>query len=99
MLAFFVDGTGTAALSGPDAAHATLTDNGTGDYTITFSEAFAQAPVAVATSLLDDQVVSLKAAPSTTAVSFETRTVAGTPAAADGEFYVIVYGSDATDSY
>ena len=99
MLALKVDGTGTAALSGPSSLEATLTDNGTGDYTITFDKAFSQAPVCVAMSLLDDQVVSLKSAPSTTAVSFETRTVAACPAAADGEFEVLIFGCDVSEKY
>lgn len=36
-LNFLVDGTGTAALT-QGSFHATLTDNGTGDYTVTFNK-------------------------------------------------------------
>jgi hypothetical protein len=49
LMELFVDGTGTAALSGPAQNQATLTDNGTGDYTITFDEPFGQVPIVVAT--------------------------------------------------
>ena len=39
LFAFKVDGTGTAKLTGSGANQATLTDNGTGDYSITLNTA------------------------------------------------------------
>lgn len=99
ILALKVDGTGTAALSGPSSLEATLTDNGTGDYTITFNKAFAQAPVVVATPLTDDIQISLKSAATTTAVSFEARSIGACPAATDADFEVMILGSDAKEKY
>lgn len=48
-LELIVDGTGAASLSGPASNQATLTDNGVGDYTITFDEPFGNTPVVMAT--------------------------------------------------
>lgn len=99
IIAVKVDGTGTAAVSGPSSLEVTLTDNGTGDYTLTFDKAFKQAPVVVATPLTDDIAVSLKAAASTTAVSFETRSIGTTPAATDADFEVFIIGCDVDEKY
>lgn len=44
LIAFEVDGTGTAAI-GEGASEAALTDNGTGDWTLTFTVPFLRAPV------------------------------------------------------
>ena len=49
MLHLIVDGTGTAAIREGEF-DATLTDNGTGDYTITFNEVFVRKPIVVVTS-------------------------------------------------
>jgi len=46
LLGFTVTGTGTAAIT-YGVGGATLTDNGTGDYTLTFARAFKRAPVCV----------------------------------------------------
>jgi hypothetical protein len=99
ILSLKVDGTGTASVSGLSSNRVTLTDNGTGDYTITFDKAFAQAPQVFVTSLLDDQVVSLHSAPTTTSCRLEVRSVAACPAAADGEFDLLIIGSDCIDKY
>jgi len=48
IIAAQIDGTGTAAITTSDGA-ATLTDNGTGDYTVTFGSNFLSAPTVVAT--------------------------------------------------
>ena len=54
-----VDGTDTAALTSNDGS-ATLTDNGTGDYTITFGDAFMSVPAVTATVI--DAAISTDAA-------------------------------------
>lgn len=99
LLALKLDGTGTASLSGPSSNEATLTDNGTGDYTITFSRAFQQAPVVVATPLTDDIAVSLKSAATTSAVSLECRSIGACPAATDADLEVLIIGSDVAEKF
>ena len=62
LLALIVDGTGTAALSGLNANDCSLTDNGTGDYTITFNNPFKCAAteiVAVATNVTDNIICKI----------------------------------------
>lgn len=95
LLAFRVTGTGTAVI---DAGNfdATLVDNGTGDYTLTFAQPFARVPIVTVTSVTDDVVASLGTV-SASAVQIQTRTVAASPAAADAVFHVIVMGYDSSD--
>lgn len=50
VLELIVTGTGTAALTGPASNQATLTDNGAGDYTITFDEPFGNDPIVEVTA-------------------------------------------------
>lgn len=49
VLSFIKTGLGTPVLSGPDSNQASLTDNGVGDYTITFDEAYANSPAVMLT--------------------------------------------------
>lgn len=95
ILGVVVDGTGAAAVSGPDSFQVSLTDNGTGDYTITFDEPFALAPIAVATPVTTDIICRVKAI-TATAVTIECLS-ADTPAATDADFHLFVYGSDVAD--
>lgn len=62
LLELIVDGTGTASLSGPASNQATLTDNGTGDYTITFDQAFANLPVVQVSPITEDITCSIVSA-------------------------------------
>lgn len=75
-LEFIVDGTGTASLGGPAAKQATLTDNGTGDYTITFNNAFAAVPVVKAIAITADTICRVKSV-SASAVNIETKAISG----------------------
>lgn len=70
-----VDGTGTAALLGRDASKFTLTDNGTGDYTLTMVNAVSESPFAVGISTTDDVHIDHHTDPSTTAIRFECRSL------------------------
>ena len=92
-LAFKVTGTGTAAIS-IGKYDATLTDNGTGDYTLTFTKAFARNPVVVASCATATCYAEVKSA-TTTAVNILT--VANDNTATDAVFHVIVQGYDAVD--
>jgi hypothetical protein len=95
MIGLRVDGTGTASILA-GAQDATLTDNGTGDYTLTFAKPFARVPQVVAMPLAQDVAMHISAV-SASAVTIKARTVAGSPAAVDVDFHVMVLGSDAVD--
>lgn len=69
-----------------------VTDNGVGDYTITFNKAFKRAPVVIPCSL--SSRIQLKSAASTTAVTFASFNAGG--AAADDSFDFIAVGSDSS---
>lgn len=91
LVAFFVDGTGTAALYGPDKDLATLTDNGTGDYTITFASTLQQTPFVFAPlSHTADVQPAIVTAISTTAVRITWKSVETSPAATDCDFQVMM---------
>jgi len=49
MISLIKTGLGTPVLSGPDSNQVTITDNGVGDYTITFDESFANSPCVMLT--------------------------------------------------
>ena len=95
LIAFKVDGTGTAALviGSKDAA---LADNGTGDYTITLNKPFARIPVAVATPITAGAVCEIAQATAST-IQILVKDTAG--AALDGDFHLLVHGFDAEDEY
>lgn len=96
MLAFKVTGTGTAAIN-VGSLSASLTDNGTGDYTITFNEAFKRIPVVVATAMTAGLYAEVAAA-SATACQILLKTTAAN-VATDGIVNVIVLGFDDADEY
>lgn len=95
-LAIKVVGTGTAAIA-VGRTEATLVDNGTGDYTLTFAQPFARVPVAVASA--QTAGVYCEVIPSATAVQVLCKETDGTPAAIDAIFHLIVLGFDASDEY
>jgi len=98
LLALKLDGTGTAALSGPSSLEATLVDNGTGDYTITFDKAFVQAPVVTATCITADCVVdTLVVAVGSVQVTLVDATDGTT--AKDGDVEIILVGCDVSEKY
>lgn len=87
--AFRVDGVGTAniALGSTDA---TLVDNGTGDFSLTWTKAFARAPIVVVTGKAGR--AQLLSAATTTAVNVGCFDASGV--AADDEFCALVVGFD-----
>jgi len=91
LLNFRVDGTATASIvdGGGDAA---LTDNGTGNYTLTFTEPFAAVPTVVGTGVTgtDDFIVTIVSV-TATAVNIVTKDDAG--AAEDAAFHLMVVGT------
>lgn len=72
------------------------TDNGTGDFTITFKEAFKQAPIIIAAAATSGHAVTLTSVTATTA-RMTVHTAAG--AGADINAHVLVLGTDATDGF
>jgi len=97
---FKVDGTGTAAI-GEGQYRATLTDNGSGDYTLTFVEPFARAPVCVASAQaaagVGDIIAVIAGAPTVSAVRINLFDATDGTTAKDGIFHLIVVGADVVD--
>lgn len=94
VLSVKVTGTGTAAVSGTCSNNVTLTDNGTGDYTITFRAPFARAPECVANAVTDNIYCKIGTV-SASAVQILTENLSG--AATDAVFHLIVMGSFSAD--
>ncbi len=95
-LAFKLTGTGTAALT-EGALDATLVDNGTGDYTLTFTKPFARAPAVTVGCRSATTNVKLHSV-SATAIQIKTFAVDGTTAA-DALLDLHVLGWDTPDQY
>lgn len=76
--------------------HCTITENSSGDYTVTFTEPFQRTPVVLLTSATDVSTVWLKAV---SATSFRVEQVGAdqTTPLADGDWHAIVFGFDAVD--
>lgn len=91
LITFKVKGTGTAAIQG-GARHATLTDNGTGDYTLTFTNPFGEAPVIVGTVIGSTAGKVDVVTTAVNAVNVKTYDTAG--AATDFDFYLYALGRD-----
>ena len=70
-----VDGTGTAALGGRDSNKFTLTDNGTGDYSLVPINACSEPSVALGISATDDVQVHAQTDPTSALIRFECRTL------------------------
>lgn len=94
-LHFKVDGTGAASIL-VGSKDATLTDGGTGDYTLTFVKPFARVPVVVASSMTAGAVIQIASA-SVSAVQILVKDTSA--AALDADLMVIVQGFDAVDEY
>ena len=95
-LCFLVTGTGTAALTiGSDLA--ALTDNGTGNYTITPTKQFARIPVVQTTPVTDVSTCRVVSA-SVSAVVIEVLG-ADLDTAKDGVFYCQITGWDTADEF
>ena len=92
-----VDGTGTAAMV-TGSQHLSLTDNGTGDYTLTLTEPGTRLLGAWFTPIDADVVPQIDISDSgATAVNVVFKDLDGTPSAADCDFFALVAVSDAAD--
>jgi len=94
LLSLKVTGTGTAALSGTCALNCTLTDNGTGDYTITPLIPFKRVPEAFATAVTDNIYCKVG---TVTASSIQILTENLSGSATDAVFHLLIIGSDTED--
>jgi len=92
LLGFQLDGAGTASLT-KGSQDATLTDNGTGDYTLTFSKAFAQVPTVVATPLTADVILQI-AAVAVSSVQIKAFDATDGTTAKDCDLHALAFGSD-----
>lgn len=73
---FKIDGTGTAALTGPSKNKATLTDNGTGDYSLTLNAAASEPPFVVGLfPATEDVVITQQTDPTTSVIRFTCRSL------------------------
>ena len=98
MLALRIEGsTGTPTLEGLDALQCTIVDTGTGHYTITFVNVFAEAPHAVGNAEAVDKAVTLTTTTSTVIV--KVNDIDETAALSDGDVQLMIIGHDITDNY
>jgi len=93
-LALKVNGVGGSPAIQIGQFDATLADNGTGDYTLTFAKPFARSPVVVASCVTATCYAEIAAA---TATSVQILTKSNANAATDAVFHVIIQGYDAAD--
>lgn len=96
MLSFIVDGTGTAAI-GEGKYHATLTDNGTGDYTLTLVEPAQRAIVVVGCICATATAYAEVSATTSSTVRILTKTNGN--AAVDAIFHLTIIAYDSTEQY
>jgi len=87
-------GTGTAVL-GEGKFDATLVDNGTGDYTLTFAKPFNRAPIAQITSRTSAVAIQIFAL-TKSAIQIKTFGVDGTTAK-DAVIDIAIHGNDSDD--
>lgn len=90
LLGITVDGTGTASIT-TGKGDATLVDNGTGDYTLTFTPAFGRTPIIAAT--VQNAATSMIKVASKSASSVNIKTFTDAAVAADRIFHVLVLGT------
>ncbi len=95
LLAFKLTGTGTAAI-GEGSSDATLVDNGTGDYTLTFVVPFRRAPVVTASSKTAAVIIELTTV-SATVINIKSFAVDGTTAK-DAVLEILALGYDCPDA-
>jgi len=92
MEAFRISGSGTAALA-LGSTDATLVDNGTGDYSLTWNTPFAREPIVIVTAKAN-RAQCLSAA---TATGVNVGSFGATGGAADDDINVLVIGYDRAD--
>lgn len=97
VLAFRVNGTGTAAIL-EGSFDAAITDNGVGDWTLTFTLPFTRVPVVVCSpSSATGDIILTKNTTSISAVQIKGWDGTDGTTAKDAIFDVIVYGFDSAD--
>ena len=104
ILALRIEGsTGTPTLEGLDKNQCTIVDNGVGDYSITYNDAFAEAPhvslSAEATGIMLYSSVTSSTTLRVICKLVDQDTTYGAPAAAEADVQIIVIGHDITDNY
>lgn len=92
LVSLVLTGTGTAAISGTSATAVTLTDNGTGNYTLALATPFGRAPEVIVTPATDDTTVHLGTV-TKSSIQILSEDLAG--AAKDAVLHVMIVGSDA----
>lgn len=95
LLVFRVTGTGTAAIDEGNS-DATLTDNGTGDYTLTFARPFLRTPVVVVGVLTSNTIHQISSV-STTAARIKTFAGNDGTTAKDAVIHAMILGWDCAD--
>lgn len=94
LIAMSVDGTGTASIT-RGSGQATLTDNGTGNYTLTYTTAFGCAePLVYATCKGVDPNSPVVESSTSTGCEIQIANQAGT--ATDADFDIVILGNDGT---
>lgn len=89
MYSFYVDGTGTAAI-GEGKYHGSLTDNGTGDYTVTLTRPARRALQVVGIVPVTANVMPQNLVVDSSSVRVRFVDNDGTPTATDAKFYLTV---------
>ena len=98
MLAIRIEGsTGTPTIEGLDANKVTIVDTGTGHYTLTLTEPFAEACHAVGNAEAVDKVVTLTTTASVIVV--KVNDIDETAALSDGDVQLMILGHDIVDNY
>lgn len=95
LMALRLDGTGTAEIL-EGSTMATLTDNGTGDYTLALAEPLGRLPIVVATPVTADVIVQIGtlAVDSVQLLCFDATD--GTTAK-DADLHILITGSEVAD--
>lgn len=92
-------GLGTPTIDGLSGDEVSITDLNVGEYQINFNKAFASADYAVSlASDTEDVAVNIKTK-AAGSVIVQCRSIAGTPADAEGDFDIVIIGSDIEDRY
>lgn len=95
LMAFHVDGTGTAALT-QGSTQAALTDNGVGDYSLVYSQSLGRAGMPVATPITAD-VVCIVSASTILGCTVKCFDATDGTTAKDADFYLHVIGAEVAD--
>ena len=96
LIAIQIDGTTATPTETEGGNEYAITDNGVGDWTITFSQAFQRAPVVTATTATANSILQIF---SVSASAVRIKAFQGTDGttAVDVIFHALVMGFDATD--